>query len=397
MNTRPLTIEEEANLQVVRSAAGDFALLFLTANGLSKRILDATLPMRTLFKEKGVHDFLAQPQGQENKVMTEGVILEEGQESLVRISLYRPYTKQGDPRLWPYGFPLFANAEDVFAVFVGTGRIHLLNLTRSRVSEDLAIGKSTFVTKFFIRLGSAVSSVSIELLARLREIASLGPLPAVCAGDTAIGRSIEAALKIDMNAKKTPDYNGIELKSYRSTKPENGLMTLFSKTPDWKRSILKGSKDYLARFGYQRDGRLQLYCSVHATKANSQGLRLNLNVTASDLEEFHKSKPEEPLALWSMDTLHGEFRRKHNETFWIVADTEMRTGVGECFSLRSVTHTKRPMVPQFDAFILNGQICLDHTIKQKGNGAKDHGYLFRVRQEKFTELFTGEPRTYALC
>jgi hypothetical protein len=54
------------------------------------------------------------------------------------------------------------------------------------------------------------------------------------------------------------------------------------------------------------------------------------------------------------------------------------------------------MLPQFDAFIVEGQICLDHTIKRKGVGAKDHGYLFRVRQEKFTDLFTGEPRTYPL-
>ena len=96
-----------------------------------------------------------------------------------------------------------------------------------------------------------------------------------------------------------------------------------------------------------------------------------------------------------MGTLHDAFRAKHNETFWISADTET-TGACEHFNLRSITHTKRPMLPQFDAFIEEGQICLDHTIKRKGVGAKDHGYLFRVRQEKFTDLFTGEPRVYPL-
>ena len=74
-----------------------------------------------------------------------------------------------------------------------------------------------------------------------------------------------------------------------------------------------------------------------------------------------------------MDTLHGEFRRKHGETFWISADTEIRAGGGEYFRLRSITHTKRPIVPQFDSFIMDGEICLDHTISEKGRSARDHG------------------------
>ncbi len=291
MNTRPLTPSEESNLQVVRGTAGDFALLFVTATGLTKAILDATLPLRTLLKDKGVHDFLSQGQGPENKILVDGVMLEDGKASTIKVSLYRPETKQGDPRLWPYSFGDYASPDDVFGVFVEAGRIHFLNLTRSSVSQDLKAGGGTIAAIFFSELGSVVSSVSVELLGLLREIANRGPLRAACSGDTAIGRSIETALGIGMNARKTPDYKGIEMKSYRSTKPENGLMTLFSKTPDWKRSILKRSADYLPRFGYERNGRRQLYCSVHATKVNSQGLRLNLNVTASDLEEFHQAKP----------------------------------------------------------------------------------------------------------
>ncbi|MCG3769283.1 MAG: hypothetical protein JW384_00405 [Nitrosomonadaceae bacterium] len=396
MNTRLLTSSEEDNLKVVRGSAGDFALLFVTATGLEKAILDATLPLRTLLKEKGIHDFNTQGQGKESKVLLSGIVVEDSRRCPIRVSLYRPESKQGDPRLWPYSFTEYAQANDVFTVYVQGGLVHLLNLTRSKIAEDIRNGRDTVASRFFRTLGEEVSAVSVELLQLLREVAGRGPLRAVCCGDTAIGRSIEAALGINMNAKKAPDFKGIEIKSYRSNKPDNGLITLFSKVPDWKRSMLKNSNGFLQRFGYERDGEFKLYCSVHATKANSQGLRLNLNVSVNDLEEFHSSKREEILAVWAMDTLHSAFRKKHNETFWISADTDT-TGGGEYFSLRSITHTQRPIIPQFDSFIVDGQICLDHTIKWKGTYAKDHGYLFRVRQEKFTDLFTGAPRTYALC
>jgi hypothetical protein len=395
MNERPLTPSEEENLRVVKESAGDFALLFVTATGLEKAILDATLPLRSLLKEKGVHDFGAQGQGQANKVLLDAVVVEDCRLCPVRVSFYRPETKQGDPRLWPYGFASYAAPGDLFSVFVHERQVHFLNLTQSKIAGDIQAPRLTKAVEFFRSLIAETSSVSLELIQMLREIAGRGPLRSVCSGDTAIGRSIEAALGISMNANRAPDFKGIELKSFRASKPENGLITLFSKTPDWGRSILKGSSDFLDRFGYEREGVRRLYCSVHATKANSQGLMLNLNLTASDLEEFHHSNRSEVLAVWAMETLHSTFKAKHNETFWISAKTET-TSDGEYFILKSVTHTKRPIVPQFDAFIIEGQICLDHTIKRKGEGAKDHGYLFRVRQEKFTDLFAGSPKKYSL-
>lgn len=400
MNTRPLTVSEEENLQAIRQSVGDFALFFLTANALDKGIYDATLPMRTLLREKGVHDFLSQGQGEENKVILKGFIAEDAEATPIKVSVYRPKTKEGDPRLCPYGLPRFANADDVLAVFVLGGNVHFLNLTKSNVARDLKAGRDTGLSRLLARINQEAVSVSGELLGLLREITNRGPLEAVCKGDTAIGRSIETALGIKMNARKTPDYKGIELKAYRATKPDNGLITLFSKTPDWKRGLVKDrSLGFLKRYGYfsEEKNRNQLYCSVYATKENSLGFKLKLNEPACDLEEYHKATPIQPVAVWAMDTLHNCLRKKHAETFWIKAGTETRPNGKEYFSLRSITHTWRPIVPQFDAFILEGQICMDHTIYQEGAGAGDHGYLFRVRQEKFTDLFTGAPRTYALC
>ena len=397
MNSRPLTQSEENNLQIIRRSAGDFALLYVTAVGLAKSIFDATLPIRTLLKVGGIHDFLSQGKGPEHKVILDGIVLEDDKVSPVQISFYRPETKDGDPRMWPYLFTKYAKPDDVIAFYVHAGRIHFLNLTRSRVAEDLAQKRENRAGMFFAELNKAASSISNELLGLLRAISARGPLISVCKGDTAIGRSIEAALGIEQNPRQKPDYKGIELKSYRATKPDNGLITLFSKTPDWKRSLVKGSKDFLTRYGYynaEKD-RNQLYCSVYATKVNSLGFTLNLNAEINELEEFHRAE-KQPLAVWSMETLHGNLRDKHAETFWIKANTATTPDGRECFQLHSVTHTRRPIITQFDVFILEGQICMDHTIYGEGSGAGDHGYLFRVRQEKFTQLFTGEPMRYDL-
>lgn len=399
MNTRPLTAIEEGNLQVVRGTAGDFSLLFITATGLDKNILDATLPLRALLNEKRIHDFNAQGQGPDHKVVLNGVVVEDARLIPIKISLYRPETKQGDPRLWPYGLTEHASPDNVFCVFVQSGQVHFLNLSRSVLAADIRARRETVASRFFSTLGQEVSSVSVELLALLREVASRGPIRAVCRGDTAIGRSIESALGIQMNARKTPDYKGIELKSFRATKPDNGLITLFSKTPDWKRGLIKDrSLGFLRRYGYfsEEKNRNQLYCSVYSTSENSLGFRLKLNESVCDLEEYHRETPSQPIAVWAMDTLHNCLKEKHAETFWIKASTETRANGEEFFSLRSITHTRRPIVPQFDAFIVEGQICMDHTIYAEGTGAGDHGYLFRVRQEKFTQLFTGEPQSYSL-
>jgi MvaI/BcnI restriction endonuclease family len=399
MNTRPLTISEENNLAAIKQSVGDYALIFLTATGLSKGIYDATLPIRTLFKEKGIHNFYLQGQGKEHKVYLTGIIAEDNTFSSVKVSLYRPKAKEGDPRLCPYGLTRFAEADQVLAVFIHEMRVHFLNITKSNISTDLADGRSTTLSEMLTQLNNETSNIAKELIERLREIALRGQLEAVCRGDTAIGRSIEAALGMKMNSRRTPDYKGIELKSYRATKPDNGLITLFSKTPDWKRGLVKDrSLGFLRRFGYfsEQKNRNQLYCSVYANKQNSLGFRLRLNESLSDLEEHHKSIPTQPVAVWALDTLHNCLRKKHAETFWIKAATEVRPDGREFFSINSVTHTCRPIIPQFDAFVIEGQICMDHTIYQDGSGAGDHGYLFRVKQEKLTDLFTGKPKIYGM-
>jgi hypothetical protein len=314
--------------------------------------------------------------------------------SPVPVSLYRPNTKEGDPRIWPSRLGKHVAAEEVIAVAVVAGKITFFNLTKLNVAADLAAGKETGATLWLKALLSQVTSVAATLLRELREIAAKGPLVAVGHGDTAVGRTIEHALGITMNSDRAPDYHGIELKSYRSTKPQDGLITLFSQVPEWERGSCRAG-DLLSRFGYDLEGRRQLYCSVRYKKPNPQKLELQVDPMARDLFCAHSASAEIPL-VWSMDNLRQVLCRKHPETFWIVAKPIIVNGA-ETFQLIKARHTKRPVPTQFDQLLIEDAIRLDLTLSMKPSGAaRDHGYLFRARHERYTELFTGEPLEYAL-
>jgi hypothetical protein len=88
-------------------------------------------------------------------------------------------------------------------------------------------------------------------------------LPALLNADTAVGRTLEAALGIQINSSKKPDYKGIELKSFRNKR--DNRKNLFAQVPDWELSKFKSSAEILDAFGYQRQQDFKLYCTVSTT------------------------------------------------------------------------------------------------------------------------------------
>jgi hypothetical protein len=396
MNTRPLRENESKNLAALNTSGCSSVLLFVTATALDKSILDATKPMQRLLKAAGIHDYQAQGQGPAKKVIKQAVVWDDLSDSKTDVSLYRPVTKKGDPRFWFSNFKKFASADEVCAVFVQSGTIHLLNLTRSRAADALARREKNPLCNFLSEAGASANSNANELLKLLTEI-SKKPLKAVCAGDTAVGRSIEAALGIPMNSNRNPDFKGIELKSGRSTiLGRETRATLFACVPNWSLSELKSSCAILKRFGYKREGDFQLYCSVTTQRANSQGLRLRVEDDVAWLREFYAREPIEEVCIWKLDELHSRLAEKHRETFWVKAEPIQRGGT-EYFKLQSVTHTTRPSAEQFDRLLVDGTVTLDHLIKRTpSGGAHERGPLFKVERQRLPELFLGEPRHYSL-
>jgi hypothetical protein len=397
MNTRPLNEQESKNLAALNRAGFNSILLFLTATGLHKSILDATEPMRAMFRDAGVHNYANQSQGKENKVMKPALVLTDSSFEKISVSLYRPTTKKGDPRLWFYDFNAFASPDDVCAVFIHNKTIHTLNLTRSKIAKLLANGIENPITSFLQKISSVSSAVSDELLKLLKGIALGGPIKAECEGDTAIGRSIETALGIKINSSGKPDYKGIEIKSGRSSvgRGSGTRATLFGCVPDWDLSALKSSRAILEKFGYERGSDFKLYCSVTTQRANSQGLQFEVKEANKWLREFYAREPVQEVCIWRLDRLHKKLAEKHNETFWVKAKSIQRDS-NEWFQLESVTHTTRPSLNQFDRLLTDGTVTMDHLIKRKAGRITEKGPLFKIDRPRIGELFLGEPRNYSL-
>lgn len=398
MNTRPLNEQESKNLAALNRAGCNSVLLFVTETGLHKAILDATEPMRKLLCDAGVHDFSTQAQGPDNKAVKEAQILTDNEFKTVSVSLYRPVTKKGDPRLWFYEFKRYAHSNDVFAVFIQRKAIHALNITRSSIAQSIAAGVDNPVTKFLRQVTSTSSAISDELLQLLKQIAKSGPIKAECVGDTAVGRSIESALGIRINSSRNPDFKGIEIKSGRSSilPSKENRATLFACVPDWDLSALKSSRNILETFGYERGSDLKLYCTVTTQRANSQGLQFEVKEAEKWLREFYARSPVREICIWRLDRLHERLAEKHRETFWVKAKSIKRDD-NEWFQLESATHTTRPSLNQFDRLLTDGTVTMDHLIKRKADGrVSEKGPLFKIDRPRLGELFLGEPRNYSL-
>ena len=397
MNTRPLNTTESENLASINRAGISSILLFITQTGLEKAILDATEPVRILLHSQQIHNYEQQSQGVANKKKTESLIHTPDGIIALQTSLYRPTTKKGDPRIWFYGFRKYTSPNDVCAIFVHSEQIHLLNLSTSSLASDVNTGERNILTMFFTSLFQKSSAVSLELTKKLRELACNGPLEAVCTGDTAIGRSIETALGIQINSSKAPDYKGIELKSGRaSLSGKETRATLFACVPDWSISQLKSSKDILERYGYQRETDFKLYCTVSSRTPNSQGLMFDFEEANRWLHEKHVASRINKVAVWRLSTLEQRLVNKHKETFWIKASAEKRKG-REFFNLKSVLRTRNPNLAQLERMLKDGNVTMDHLIKRTpSGGAQEKGPLFKVTRSRIGELFLGEPAQYNL-
>ncbi|MCE2724993.1 MAG: MvaI/BcnI family restriction endonuclease [Burkholderiales bacterium] len=395
MNTRPLVPNESSNLAALNAAGFTSTLLFVTATGLEKAILDATLPMRTMMRDAGVHDFATQEKGPSNKVVKQAVILSDTGPVANSLSLYRPLTKDGDPRMWFYGFKEHAQAGDVFAIFIVANQLHAMNL--SRVHLGLNADDSRALRAFLSPFKQSAEQIAEELLSKLRSLAQDGPIRAICGGDTAVGMSIEAALGIRPNSSRKPDYKGIELKSGRSAiGTRSNRATLFASVPDWQLSNCKSSAEILAKFGYTRGSDFKLYCTVSTLRPNSQLLQFRLAEAERYLHEEAVKTLALPVAIWTLPQLEARLAEKHRETFWIKATSETRSG-SEWFHLKSVLHTRNPNIPQFERLVAEGAITMDHLIKRTpAGGAAEKGPLFKIQRNRIPELFLGEPVFHSL-
>lgn len=376
------------NKEVFAKRGVEFSVFEPTITGLKKSILDATRPVRSHFESENFHLFETQGQGKDHKVKRKAHFVADGGILSTEVSLYRPVTKKGDPRMWFKGLPSFAEPTNQIAIVIFEGELYLFNLSQIVL---FASDPASAPLQFLERYVQSKNGVANGLLLRLKEIAKK-PIRAVVSGDTAVGMAVEHALGIVANSSQQPDYNGIELKAGRGNKNRT---TLFAQVPDWGVSRLKSSAYILDEYGYQRGDDFKLYCTISTQRTNSQGLKFFYDESADQLIEKDRNGKE--VAVWPGSLLRDRLLKKHAETFWIEATSITVDGV-EHFLLKSVTHTKRPLVSQLLPLIESGVITMDHLIKRKGGNkpsVTEKGPLFKINKRDLSFLFP-EPKTYLL-
>jgi hypothetical protein len=394
---RLLTAEEIARATTFTALNLPTAYLELTQTGLDKSIMDATDSVRRFFSDSGIHSYGSQAKGTGNKVtITASFVHATGEIHSTTVSLYRPQTKNGDPRIWIYGLKERAKAGDVVVLTQIANQLWVSNLTRVRL-DQIAKGENALsdaLTPAFV----VKTLVVDELTAALQEIWGWGFLPSPGAGDTMVGRVLESALGIEANSSRAPDFHGIELKAYR-LRPNTFAhamkrRNLFAKTPAWSRSTLKSSRAILESFGYVTDDVLRLYCEVRATKFNTQGLRLEHDQRENAVREVSNRLDLPDVVVWPLEELEGALSQKHAETFWIGAESKKIDG-HEFFRYVVVEHTQQPLVEQFGPLVDMGAISVDHLIKEKDGRVTEKGPIFKIDNSAASLLFPS-PRVFNL-
>ena len=382
---RVLTAEEQNKIKLLTKNQVSLTLIEPTETGLKKSIMDATGSVRSFLKENQIHDYDLQGQGPENKVQINAIIYEDFKITNSTASLYRPQTKKGDPRIWFSGLTKIANPNDIIAIVYYDDSLHVFNLTRLDISSLINSSLSNPFKELISVINFEESEIATELLNKLKTIAKKGYVKSVVNSDTGIGRTIKSLLGIKMNSSKSPDYKGIELKSFRDSR--NNRKSLFGKTPDWELSKFKSRVEILDAFGYWEKGVFRLYNTIRGTGRNAQGLILKIEDKKDWLVE-NSDRPEiGDFLVWKLETLRKELLKKHKETFWIRADSKIEDN-NEYFHFTEVEHTKNPMIDKFEILVETGAITLDYPIKRMPDGKViDKGCNFKLKSNCLDLLF----------
>ena len=400
IHMREFNAFEAKNVKFLVNKQIEYATIQITQTGYKKGILDTTVPVRAYFLEKGVHDFEKQPKGQENKKIVNSYILIDTAIKETQTSLYRPETKDGDPRMWVYKLKDYVNPNDIFAIIVYMDSLYVINLTQIDIEKAYNSALVNPIKDLIISLYGIATTISDELLGLIKDRMS-DWIPTTVLADTGIGREVEYQLGIKMNDSKEPDYKGIELKSKRTKSNTKGA--LFTNSPDWNLSKYKSGKEIADKYGYLRPGLIKntLQVTVDTLRPNRQGLGLNINWKDEWLEMNHYAKTAlengkyvklDDVSVWTLLKLHERLAEKHHETFWIDAESRIRNNTEE-FRVMSIEHTKNPLLPQFDVLLEQGKIKLDLMLSRPSG--RGDTYSFKM-DKKFRPLLFPESATYPI-
>ena len=366
------------------------AFIVPTPTGMEKSIMDATAPLRNYFKETGIHNYDEQHQGPENKKLIDAKFIFQDKIENIKVSLYRPETKSGDPRIWIYGLTKWAIPFNLLSLFVYQNTLYIFNASHTSVLNSIQNPTSPFGL-IACQLSNAISDTASELLEMLKSKTGNQFIQSIRNGSTGIGATLETILGISSNSSKAPDFKGIEIKASRQDPTKTAAknrVNLFSQVPNWKSSPVGSAINMLNVYGYDAGGRQQLYCTLDAVKPNSQKLMLTVDESSQLLSTIERvGITDKLLMVWALSQLKSRLNEKHPESFWVKAETKLISGK-EHFKYYRVIHTSKPIISNLDYLLADGTVTLDLTMSRKTeNTIRDHGYLFKIWPKNFSALF----------
>ena len=380
---------EECALKLAHIIAPtEYAFISPTETGLKKSIMDAIIGVRVFLSYAGLHDYDSQLQGPENKVVLPAYFVTRDGFVETKASLYRPVTKQGDPRIWFSGLKDYASAGNLLMLVSFEGAIFVLNLSSKAIWASIQEKGIAYGT--LLKAQTQANNVRDELIRLLQDLNNRGWLPSITPGDPGVGDTLENALGISRNNSRLPDYKGIELKTTRLTK--DGKLrtptrnTLFSKTPD-------DGLDYhqiLDAYGKVQTPRgstvprLQLYETFSTKRVNGYDLFLGCDGRAEKVLLLHSAAriladpSADFVSSWNYSTLQSAFASKHPETMWIGAESKTVNGQ-EYFRYTVAQYTSKPNTSALIDLIGRGVVTLDLATHIKPDGSyRDHGMLWKI-------------------
>lgn len=401
-------------IKLLASHGIEAGYLVPTQTAMEKSICDAHSSLRDYFKKTNIHDYEKQGQGSENKVVLDVHLITDNSIIKTKMSLYRPPTKLGDPRIWIYGLNEYAVPFNLLAIFQSNNIIYIFNASNDKILKqpknnkyqtpdlfsslneiqiDLAPTDNSPLNKILVNEEKSFDEIELELIDKLKKISKLGFVNSLRSGDTGVGMTLETLLGIRANSNRAPDFHGIEIKAKRGTgnnKKTSNRVNLYSQVPNWKKSECKTGMEILKKYGYvdSTSNRLQLYCT-NSNVTNPQGLYLNVDEQSGILESLHKGQNNiSKVVVWELDNLKKQLEIKHKKTFWVKANS-IKNGLEEKFHYIEIEKTHSPLSSNLPTLIEIGAVTMDYTLSQKpvGNSARDHGYLFKIHPDNFDLLF----------
>ena len=388
----PNQYEETMMQEIIDRSRSEYALIRLTETMLNKSIIDASGQFRSVIKINNIMDYSLMFSGGE-KLYMNGLLLTKHVEE-IKISFYRPMTKNGDPRFWIYGLKNILRPNDMIYISTFDGKLVVIPLVDKYFSTDT-------LDQVFKNEGIRIRKELFELLINLKnrgDILSVSPLKS---NPKDVGETFEQELGISPNTRILADYkNKIELKAKRDG---SGTMdTLFSMVPDWNNSNIKKSSEMLLTYGYpsnkpQYKGYIDLYVTVN-NKANNQGLYLEVDDNNNLLHQMHTDRDTKVVStcVWNFNDIKTRLYEKHPETVWVIAKEIRKNGL-IYFIYDNVEFTQRPIFSSFILQISKGIVTYDWRgrVRTDGTGYKDKGHCFRIFPKHRNTIF-GNNRTIDL-